>query len=213
MLHEGRRRKPDPARHGCTIDFVILEVSPTELARRKLTGEERWDEMWEGVLHLSPAPAYEHQRIVDRLLLFLAPLLERMGRGTIVTGINVFRADDDYRIPDLSFVARGRESVLAEDGARGAPEVIIEVRSPSDETYEKFPFYAAVGVREIVVVPRDTKKPEVYRLTGPEYGAVAPDRDGFLLSEALGVRFGHEPGPPPRLIIQDAAESKSRALI
>ncbi|HSB62095.1 MAG TPA: hypothetical protein VLI67_10270 [Vicinamibacteria bacterium] len=52
---------------------VVLDVSPKELAHRKLTGVDRWDEMWEGVLHMSPAPTYEHQRVVDELLMFLGP--------------------------------------------------------------------------------------------------------------------------------------------
>jgi len=192
---------------------VILELSPAELARRRRTGEDRWDEMWEGVLHLSPAPAYEHQRTVDRLLVFLTALLEKTGRGIIVSSINVFRADDDYRIPDLTFVAREREGILAEDGARGGPDAVIEVLSPSDETYEKFAFYAALGVREVIVVPRDSKKSELFRLAGSEYVAVTPGQDGLLLSETLGVRFGHEPGPPPRLAVEDATDSKNRTLI
>jgi Uma2 family endonuclease len=207
---------PDLFRPGCTIAFVkavIVEVSPAQLARRKLTGEDRWDEMWEGVLHMSPAPALEHQRMVDRLLFFLMALLEKTGRGVIVSGINVFRADSDYRIPDLTFVASGREGILAEDGARGGPDAVIEVRSPGDETYEKLPFYAALGVREVIVVPRDGKMPEIHRLEGGAYQATAAGPDGLFTSEALGVRFGHEPGPPPRLVVEEAADGTNRVLI
>jgi Uma2 family endonuclease len=192
---------------------VILELNPAELLRRKKTGEDRWDEMWEGVLHLPPAPRYEHQRMADRLVAFLLGLLERTDRGVVVSGINVFRTDDDYRIPDLAFVSKGRESVLAEDGARGGPDAVIEVRSPADETYEKLPFYAALGVREVVVIPRDSKKPELHRLAGGQYIVVAPDRDGSVLSETMGVRFSRDPGPPPRLVVQDAADPSSRTAI
>jgi Uma2 family endonuclease len=195
------------------VKAVILDISPAVLALRKRTGEDRWDEMWEGVLHMSPAPALEHQRIVDRLLFFLMALFDRTGGGVIVTGINVFRTDDDYRIPDLSFVARGRESLLTEEGARGGPDAVIEVLSPSDETYEKLPFYAALAVQEVVVIPRDAKKPEVYRLAGSQYVSVAADRDGLFASQALGVRFGHEPGAPPRLIVEHASDPANRVLI
>src|SRR5262245_21113270 len=101
---------------------VMLEVSPAELARRRLTGVDRWDEMWEGVLHMSPAPSDEHQRILTELIAFLLPLLKRGGRGVLRAGIDVFGApsdDQDYRIPDLTFVAAGREPILAADGVRG----------------------------------------------------------------------------------------------
>ena len=47
---------------------VILQVSDEELAHRHLTGIDRFDEMWEGVLHLAPALLYEHQRIVTDLV-------------------------------------------------------------------------------------------------------------------------------------------------
>ena len=195
------------------VKALILEISPAELARRRRTGEDRWDEMWKGVLHLSPAPAYEHQRILDRLLFFLMALLEKTGRGSIVSGINVFLSDDDYRIPDLTFVASGHESILVEEGARGGPDAVIEVRSPTDETYEKLPFYAALSVREVIVVSRDAKTTEVYRLSGAGYAPVVPDGEGFLLSETLAVRFGHEPGPPPRLVVEGATDPKGRVQI
>lgn len=177
-----------------------------------MTGEERWDEMWEGVLHFPPLPAYEHRRMVGELLVRVIPIVEK-ARGILVSGIGVFRADDDYRIPDLTFVASGHESVLAEDGARGGPDAVIEIRSPGDETYDKFPFYAGLGVREVVVIPRDEKKPELYRLAGSQYVAVAPDAQDLLHSETIGVRFGHEPGAPPRLVVEDAADPKHRAKI
>ena len=67
---------------------LILRVPEEELARRRLTGIDRYDEMWEGVLHM--APAYEHQRLVSAIDRFLGPLCERSGRGVLAPGINVF---------------------------------------------------------------------------------------------------------------------------
>ena len=67
---------------------VILD--PALLEQRRRLGLDRWDEMWEGVLHMAPAPANEHQRVVGELLVFLVPLLRRTGRGEIRIGINVF---------------------------------------------------------------------------------------------------------------------------
>lgn len=194
---------------------VWLEVSKEELARRKQTGIDRWDEMWEGVLHMAPAPTYEHQRVVDELIAFLLPLFKKRRRGQVRAGINVFREasrKEDYRIPDLTFIAADNEKVIAEDGTRGgAPDAVIEVRSPGDESYEKLPFFADLGVREVVVIDRDSKKPEVYRLAGKQYLAVAPDREGWARSEVLGVRFGLAEGP--RLTVEDSTDSSTRVEI
>lgn len=196
---------------------VILEISAQELERRRRMGKDVRDEMWEGVLHMAPAPTLEHQRIQDRLLLFLVPLLESRRAGVLVSGINVFSqkaGEEDYRIPDLTFVAAGRENLLAADGVRGGgPDVVLEIHSPGDETYEKLSFFSRLGVGEVVVVDRDTKKPEVFRLAGPEYLAVAPDREGWITSECLGVRMRALASQPKRLVVEDLADSGRRTEI
>jgi Uma2 family endonuclease len=198
---------------------VIARVTDEELAVRRRTGIDRWDEMWEGVLHMRPAPNYEHQRMLDRLIIVLAPLLDETKRGTLRSGINVFAKmgpTENYRIPDLTFIASGRESIIARDGVRGGgPDAVIEIRSPDDETYEKLPFFAALGVREVIVIDRDNKRPEIYRLAGPQYVAVQADRDGWLVSDALDVRFGRSEDDPSRvtLIVEDLHDASKRHYV
>lgn len=181
---------------GCIIlpmKAVLLEVSEAELAMRRLTGIDRWDEVWEGVLHIAPAPTDEHQRIVDELIVFLTPLLRKSGRGTLRSGINVFDESsprENYRIPDLTFVKAGRLAVMKTDGIRGGPpDAVVEIRSPSDETYEKLPFFARLGISEVVVIDRDTKAIEVFRLAGEEYAVVSPDPGAAVVAETLEVSF------------------------
>jgi Uma2 family endonuclease len=121
---------------------------------------------------------------------------------------------EDYRIPDLTFVAGGRESILAEDGLRGeGPDAVIEIRSPHDETYDKLPFYAAIGTREGIIIDRDTKRPELLRLAGNQYVAVQHDRDGWLLAETLQIRFRVVGAAPPRLAVEDAVDPTFREEI
>jgi len=43
---------------------VILKLSDAEFDRRRRLGLDRWDEMWEGVLHVPPAPFSERPRLV-----------------------------------------------------------------------------------------------------------------------------------------------------
>ena len=120
---------------------VLVHVTDSELADRRAKGLDRWDEMWDGVLHMAPAPSLAHQRILNDLIMFLGPLLKARRRGELVPGINVFQKSDNYRIPDLTFVASGREQIFSADGVRGGgPDAVIEIRSPEDETYDKLPF-------------------------------------------------------------------------
>jgi Uma2 family endonuclease len=194
---------------------VVLHVSDEELIERHRRGADRFDEMWDGVLHMAPAPATEHQRIVTAIDRFLGPLCERRGRGVLALGINVFNessATDDYRIPDFTFIAAGREALLARDGIRGGgSDAVIEIRSPYDETYEKLPFFARLGVREGIVVDRDSKRPELFRLAGSQYVAVQADADGWLRSDVMRVRFrGTETGG---LVIEDTEPPASRTEV
>jgi Uma2 family endonuclease len=184
------------------------DLTGEELARRKQTGIDRWDEVWDGVWHMTPAPTLEHQRIVDEMIVFLKPHLKARGRGLLVAGINVLQDAEgwnSYRIPDLTFVAAGREHILHEDGVRAAaPDAVIEIRSPGDDTYEKLPFYAALGTREVVIIDRDAKSLEIHRLAGRTFVTAETDADGWLLAETLSMRFRRINAQPPRLWIADA---------
>ena len=120
-------------------------------------------------------------------------------------------ASEDYRIPDLTFVAAGREHLVAPDGIRGGgPDAVIEVRSPDDETYDKLPFFARLGVREVIVIDRDTKEAEIHRLIGPEYAAVKRDRDGWLRSDPLSVRLRTV---SRRLVLEDLEDPSVRTEV
>ncbi len=59
-----------------------------------------------------------------------------------------------FRVPDQ---AAFRPEHRSERGIEGRAELVIEVRSPGDETCQKLPFYERVGVQEILVIDRDTK--------------------------------------------------------
>jgi hypothetical protein len=50
---------------------VISEVPRCLLDWRRRTGADRWDEMWEGVIHMPPMPNRDHQNLVKDLLIWL----------------------------------------------------------------------------------------------------------------------------------------------
>jgi hypothetical protein len=63
---------------------LVLEPVPAEfealLERRRRWGADHYDEVWEGVLHMSPAPHMRHARLAAQLLVILAPLAHARGR-------------------------------------------------------------------------------------------------------------------------------------
>jgi Uma2 family endonuclease len=131
---------------------VVMPVAIPELIRfRELTGADRFDEMWEGVLHMAPSPTFHHQTHASRLLSFFVEVWCPVTGGAAVMQINVSspeRWDQDYRIPEVSVILPDR--VPRGEAMFVQPNVVFEVRSPGDETYEKLPFYAAIGVEAVV---------------------------------------------------------------
>ncbi len=68
---------------------VMPAVPPDILAWRKRTGADRWDEMWEGVLHMPPAPNREHQEFEWSLETYLRLHWARPSGAKVYHQINV----------------------------------------------------------------------------------------------------------------------------
>jgi Uma2 family endonuclease len=195
------------------MKVVIPEVPTFVLDWRRRTGADRWDEMWEGVLHMPPAPSLAHQDfesdIEGWLRTYWAP-----GRGRVYRNVNVAAEGNwphDYRIPDLVLLARERFGIRRDEYLDGAPDVVIEIESPGDETREKLSFYARIGVPEVWIFDRDTRAPEIHVLRGGQYEPAASGAEHWLLSSATGVQVRQ--GPHNRLAIQMGDHSTTRALL
>jgi Uma2 family endonuclease len=173
---------------------VVMPVAIPELLRfRARTGADRFDEMWEGVLHMTPSPSFQHQMHASRILNFFVEVWCPRTGGAAVMQINVSapeRWDQDYRIPDVAVMQPDRlpqgEAMFVQ------PNVVFEVRSPGDETYEKLAFYAAVGVEAVVVVDRDTKATQVFALSSGTFVLVPPSADGWTLVKPIDVELRAE---------------------
>ena len=64
---------------------------------------------------------------------------------------DVLFTDTDVVQPDIMFVSREREHILTPANVQGAPDLIVEILSPSSSTRDwraKRELYAAHGVRE-----------------------------------------------------------------
>jgi len=184
------------------------------LELRKRTGADRWDEMWEGVLHMPPMPSRRHQELEGALERWLWTHWAQPQGNRVYHQINVASADgwpNDYRIPDLVLVTPDRFHIDRDDYFEGPPTAVVEIRSPGDETEEKLPFYAKIGVPEVWVIDRDTRSPKVHLLRGAEYEIAAADEDGWVTSPATAVQLRAE--PPAKLGIRLAHHAGSFRLL
>ena len=146
---------------------VWLDVPDHFLDERHRLGHDHQDEMWEGVLHMVPQPASRHQRLAHEIGAMLLPLAKAKGLlGMQEPALYSPRRDDSWRVPELAYA--GPEHV-SERGIEGRAELVVEIRSPRDETYDKLPFYAAMGCQEVLVIDRDTCAVELFSLEGSEF--------------------------------------------
>jgi len=158
--------------------------------QRRRLDIDRQDESWDGEWHFVNPPKVWHPRLNSDMFLVLAPLAQALGLGAYCDGTGVFAHAEDWRVPDQVYALPAQE---IEEGFTGA-ELVVEVRSPDDESYAKLQFYAARGITEAMIVHRD-RRFELYRLG--EGGAYQPVDDGR--STVLGVSFATVEGPKLRI--------------
>ena len=173
---------------------VLVDPPPHFLQERRRLGQDIRDEMWDGVVHVVPSPSTWHQHFAHRLGHVLFPLAEAQGLlATHETMLFRPGGDRDWRAPDLLYAPFDHAS---ERGIEGHAALVIEVRSPGDETYEKLPFYAGVGCREVLVIDRDTCVVELFRLyEGGEHARTT----GSVELASLGATVTTIEGPGVRV--------------
>ena len=165
-------------------------------AEREASGADRFDEVWEGIYMMAPMPNNEHQQIVTRLSSILQEVVGWSGQGEVCAGVNLSAAEEDwtseYRVPDIAVFLNGTAAINRGTHWQGAADFLVEVISPDDRTREKLPYYASLGVRELLLIDRDPWAVELYRLgeKGLEQVGVSSLADGQVLhSEHVPLSF------------------------
>jgi len=115
---------------------------------------------------------------------------------------------NNYRIPDLVLLTAERFSINCRTHFEGGPEVVVEIRSPGDESEEKLPFYAQIGVLEVWVIDRDTKQIDLYVLTGDSYVRRPARDDGWFHSPVTDIEM--RVGRPGKFAIRLRGDDSTR---
>jgi len=126
--------------------------------------ESRW-EVFDGEVYVSPSPNRRHQDLLIRLTIAFSAAC-RAGDRVYFAPMDVVLADGTAVQPDLIFVRAENASILA-DVIRGAPDLVVEVLSPSTADRDrglKMEMYARYGVGEYWIVDDEVRQVEIYRL-------------------------------------------------
>jgi Uma2 family endonuclease len=90
-----------------------------------------------GVHHVSPSPILPHQAVVTRLGSALLRRIEEPGLGRVlVAPFAVQLGPHDVVEPDVLVVLNARAEILTRKRALGAPDLVVEVLSPSTKAYD-----------------------------------------------------------------------------
>jgi Uma2 family endonuclease len=187
------------------LRVLDLAVARTLILDRQQLGLDKHDEVWDGVYVMAPLPTNPHQGLVTVLTVILFNVVDLEGRGKVLAGANVSdRAsgwEENFRGPDVVVTLKGSKAVDCETHWMGGPDFLIEVQSPRDDTEKKVPFYGQIGVRELLIIQRDSRELRLLRHDGQGLAEVEPVAEGrkrWLVSEVVPLAFRRTGGKAPR---------------
>ena len=139
---------------------------------------KRWELIYGQAYLMEPGPTGVHQGVSGNLHRQLANFLYRKPGKVYAAPYDVRLFDDTVNDtvvqPDLVVICD--QSKLDERGCKGAPDMVVEILSPSTagrDRVKKLNLYQKAGVREYWIVDPDSKSVSVHTMKNGEYIATA----------------------------------------
>jgi len=147
-------------------------------------------------LIMSPSPTPIHQAISLRITNALFNFLESKGnKGFLVSAPMDVKFDEGNVLqPDVLYISEQRKAELVKDIIEGAPDLVVEILSPSNAYYDlrqKKDIYQKYGVKEYIIVDPIAFNCELYVLKGGVYQLHQKAEKTELLNSVLlsGLTF------------------------
>lgn len=142
--------------------------------------KERWEIINGEAYNMTPAPSTKHQLIIAELIRKIGNQLEGRACKAVPAPFDVRLRIENEKEEDIKNIVQPDISVICdknkldEKGCLGAPDLIIEIISPSTsrkDRMEKFYLYEQAGVNEYWLISPEDKIVEVFILgENSEYG-------------------------------------------
>lgn len=117
------------------------------------------------VVAMSSSPTFNHNRVASRIYRAFENYLEGKRCTAIADGTDLYLTQEDRFIPDMMVVCD--RDKIRRDGVHGAPDLVVEVLSPStarNDRMHKKAVYEACGVREYWLVDPENRTIEQHFL-------------------------------------------------
>ena len=142
-------------------------------------------ELIDGEHYVTPSPNTRHQACLRNLTAVLVPFVHERRLGKVFFApFDVVFTRHDVVEPDLLYISAERADVLTEANVQGAPDLVIEVLSPSSRRQDevlKRDLYERGGVTEYWIVDPEAETVKVFR---------RGESGGFVRPELLSLREG-----------------------
>ena len=146
-------------------------------------------EIIDGEHYVTPSPATRHQRIALKLAHAIQTHLDSHPLGELfIAPFDVVLSDSDIVVPDLIYLSQEHRDRLNDKNLRGAPDLAIEILSPSTRSRDlklKRDAYERTGVEEYWTVDPAAEHVDVHRRHGSGFLAPARLTQGCSLTTPL----------------------------
>lgn len=137
-----------------------------------LPDDGRRYEIIDGELYEMTAPNSEHALTIMNLIAVLLPVVSSLGGKLLTAPLDVFFPGANPVQPDLLVLLPARLTSISKRGIEGAPDLVIEVLSPSNSARDRLAkrsLYARGGVSEYWLTSPEAASVEVLGLDGEVY--------------------------------------------
>ena len=129
-------------------------------------------EVIDGELFVTPAPTPKHQEIAGELYALLSAYVKANALGKVyIAPVDILLEEHTVVQPDILFIRQERLSIVGEKKVDAAPDLVVEVLSPSTfykDLRKKMAAYSQFGVQEYWIVDPEKQGIEVHTRSGKE---------------------------------------------
>ncbi|HBA86794.1 MAG TPA: Uma2 family endonuclease [Geobacter sp.] len=172
--------------------------------------DERWEIINGEAYSMTPAPSIKHQEVSLFLSTLFAQFFKGKGCRTFCAPTDVVFDEQNVVQPDLLVVCD--RSKITESNIKGAPDLIVEIISPSTavkDKREKKALYERFGVREYLIVYPAEELVERFELADGRYGSedVFAWEETFPLAVFPELRVSLREASDHQALVQNAVEA------
>ena len=141
-----------------------------------LPNDGRRHEIVDGDHYVHPSPNTKHQMASGVIFAALFAHATSHALGKVFHApYDVVLSENDVLEPDLIFVSTARRAIITNANIQGAPDLVVEILSPSNHAYDervKYHAYERFGVGEYWIVDPEAETVTIYRRAGGSFARI-----------------------------------------